>query len=58
MASPNVSSWIEENQTLAVTFAFALLVLYVAPVYIIGLSPGLPVDFRKVTSGLFGLPRS
>lgn len=36
MGSQNVSSWIEENQTFAVVFAFVLLALYVAPVYIIG----------------------
>jgi hypothetical protein len=36
MTAQNVPSWVEENQTLTIVFAFALLVLYVAPVYIIG----------------------
>lgn len=37
MTNQDVPTWIKERQSLALFFAFVLLSLYVAPVYIIGL---------------------
>ena len=47
MTAQNVPSWIEENQTLTIIFAFALLVLYVAPVYIIGFVAWVTGGFQE-----------
>ncbi|OGP68902.1 MAG: hypothetical protein A2031_05930 [Deltaproteobacteria bacterium RBG_19FT_COMBO_43_11] len=47
MANEKVPSWIEENQTLALIFAFVLLALYVAPVYIIGFVAWITSGFQE-----------